>query len=424
MSDRSIASRRAAQRGITTLLLTSMILFLAALVTLALSRTALMEQRMAGNQIRHKQAFEAAQEGLDRSMVLLQSAPRGVDKNADNVADAGPLLAPVSGVGPSYYVAFCQPNSTATCPDTPGAPTCAAAVQPVNFNTPLVVACGWSDDLIGRTLITQRIGAITTLSAPPQNPLTAKGTTSLQGSSSVVNLFNNLTIWSGGSLTLTGSDPPAAPNACSTSTEYVCASDINNTGPDVMDADTALASLTNASMFENFFGVPTRAAFEKIASQTLAPAAFSTAAAGLRGESVVITGSVTLPNATIGTRERPVLLLVDGDLSFTGTPDVHGIVYVTPEGREVLDGISGLWCVGAGHRHPRLSIAGGDRHADADRAEHRGRAAAAVGQRAPADAADDAGALLRCHGGRELHGEAGGKRRPQALGIHPHGVPV
>jgi hypothetical protein len=346
MSNRSIASRRAAQRGITTLLLTSMILFLAALVTLALSRTALMEQRMAGNQIRHKQAFEAAQEGLDRSMVFLQSAPRGVDKDADDVADAGPLLAPVSGVGPSYYVAFCQPNSTATCPDTPGAPTCAAAVQPVNFNTPLVVACGWSDDLIGRTLITQRIGAITTLSAPPQNPLTAKGTTSLQGSSSVVNLFNNLTIWSGGSLTLTGSaktfvrnpslappaagtDPPAAPNACSTSTEYVCASDDNNTGPDVMDADTALASLTNASMFENFFGVPTRAAFEKIASQTLAPAAFSTAAAGLRGESVVITGSVTLPNATIGTRERPVLLLVDGDLSFTGTPDVHGIVYVT-----------------------------------------------------------------------------------------------
>ena len=35
----------------------------------------------------------------------------------------------------------------------------------------------------------------------------------------------------------------------------------------------------------------------------------------------------------------------------------EGIAYRTPEGREVLDGISGLWCVGAGHRHPRIAEA-------------------------------------------------------------------
>jgi beta-alanine--pyruvate transaminase len=34
-----------------------------------------------------------------------------------------------------------------------------------------------------------------------------------------------------------------------------------------------------------------------------------------------------------------------------------GIAYRTPDGREVLDGTSGLWCVGAGHRHPRISEA-------------------------------------------------------------------
>jgi beta-alanine--pyruvate transaminase len=32
----------------------------------------------------------------------------------------------------------------------------------------------------------------------------------------------------------------------------------------------------------------------------------------------------------------------------------EGVVYRTAEGREVLDGTSGLWCVGAGHRHPRI----------------------------------------------------------------------
>jgi beta-alanine--pyruvate transaminase len=35
----------------------------------------------------------------------------------------------------------------------------------------------------------------------------------------------------------------------------------------------------------------------------------------------------------------------------------QGIAYRTPEGCEVLDGTSGLWCVGAGHRHPRIAEA-------------------------------------------------------------------
>ena len=35
----------------------------------------------------------------------------------------------------------------------------------------------------------------------------------------------------------------------------------------------------------------------------------------------------------------------------------QGIAYRTPEGKEILDGTSGLWCVGAGHRHPRISAA-------------------------------------------------------------------
>jgi beta-alanine--pyruvate transaminase len=35
----------------------------------------------------------------------------------------------------------------------------------------------------------------------------------------------------------------------------------------------------------------------------------------------------------------------------------EGVAYRTPEGREVLDGTSGLWCVGAGHRHPHIVAA-------------------------------------------------------------------
>jgi beta-alanine--pyruvate transaminase len=35
----------------------------------------------------------------------------------------------------------------------------------------------------------------------------------------------------------------------------------------------------------------------------------------------------------------------------------EGMSYRTADGREILDGTSGLWCVGAGHRHPKIAEA-------------------------------------------------------------------
>lgn len=35
----------------------------------------------------------------------------------------------------------------------------------------------------------------------------------------------------------------------------------------------------------------------------------------------------------------------------------QGVYYQTADGKAILDGISGLWCVGAGHRHPKISEA-------------------------------------------------------------------
>src|SRR5260364_341953 len=32
----------------------------------------------------------------------------------------------------------------------------------------------------------------------------------------------------------------------------------------------------------------------------------------------------------------------------------EGMYYATPDGRRVLDAIAGLWCVNAGHCHPRI----------------------------------------------------------------------
>lgn len=329
------------QQGLSTLLFSIAILLLGIIFTVAVSRSSVMEQRMAGNQIRHKQAFEAAQAGMDAAIIHLTAAPQGVDKDSDGNVDVFPTT-----YGSNLYVAFCQPGSLVTCPDSPGNPVCGTALTATNFNTPLVASCGWSDDNLGRTLIQQGVGTVSAMSMNPNNPLTTKGALNVGGSANVVNYFTNLTVWSGGALTSIGNSgktfirnpavapppsgtvPPGPPTSCTTTTDYTCPTDKNNKGPDVIDSDPTLSTLSDTQMFQNYFGKDLATYRSSTSVQDITAAEVNTLA-GVRGQSVVIEGNTTLPNSTIGTREQPVILIVNGNLSFQGSPTVYGVVYVT-----------------------------------------------------------------------------------------------
>lgn len=332
------------QRGMTTLLVSVVILVLTTILVIFVSRAALVEQRMSANEIRHKQAFEAAQAGLDQAMVFMRTAPQGIDKDNNNVADAGPTA--VLSNGSSYFVAFCQPGTVIpACPDAPGYVACTGA-DLSNFNTPEVASCGWSDDGIGRQLVRQGMGTVSAMSRAPTNPLTSGGGVNVSGSANVVNYFNNLTVWSGGTLSsignagktfirnptvpppAAGTAPPAEPNSCSTSINYVCVTDKNTTGPDVIDNDPTLSSLSPENMFLNYFGRTLDEYKTQVASQVINAANIATIS-GVLGQSIVVNGNTTFPNSTIGSRERPVVLIIDGDVSFQGTPTIFGTVYVT-----------------------------------------------------------------------------------------------
>lgn len=332
------------QRGMTTLLVSVVILVLTTILVIFVSRAALMEQRMSANEIRHKQAFEAAQAGLDQAMVFMRTAPQGIDKNSDNVADAGPTT--TLSNGSTYYVSFCQPGTVVpACPDAPGYAACTGAALS-NFNTPLVVSCGWSDDNIAKQMVRQGMGTVSAMSRSPTNPLTTGGGVNVGGSANIVNYFNNLTVWSGGTLSSVGNAgktfirnpsvapppagtvPPGEPNSCSTSADYVCVTDKNTTGPDVIDNDPTLASLSANQMFLNYFG-RTLSEYKTQVATKLINAADINSISGALGQSIVVTGNTTFPNATIGSRDRPVVLIIDGDVSFQGTPTIYGTVYIT-----------------------------------------------------------------------------------------------
>lgn len=340
----SHSRRPTTQRGMTTLLVSVVILVLTTILVIFVSRAALVEQRMSANDIRHKQAFEAAQAGMDQAMVFMRTAPQGIDKNNDNVADAGPTA--VLTNGSSYFVSFCEPaTAIPACPDAPGYVACTGPSL-ANFNTPVVAACGWSDDAIARQQIRQGMGTVSAMSKSPTNPLTSGGGVNVTGSANVVNYFNNLTVWSGGALSSVGNAgktfvrnpnvppppantvPPAEPNSCSTSADYVCVTDKNTTGPDVIDSDPTLSSLSASQMFLNYFGRTLDEYKTQVASRVISAANVGTIA-GVLGQAIVINGNTTFPNSTIGSRERPVVLIVDGNIEFQGTPTIFGTVYVT-----------------------------------------------------------------------------------------------
>lgn len=357
--------------GVITLLTAVIILLMATVVVIAVSRTTVMEQRISGNQIRSRQASQAAEAGLNfgLSYVVTTTMPAGAlvptaatvapgatvptsaDKDNNSVADVIALTTLTSGTSNQYSVAFCDPTeglAAISCPDAPGAVSCTAA-PPTYLNKPRIVACGWSDDALGRAMISQGLGTLSAIPRGPTNPLAAKGAINVQGSATVTNYYNNLTVWSGGALTDIGNAgktfvrnpivpppdagvaPPAPPTTCATSTSYVCTTDKNSTGPDVIDSDPTLGNLTPALMFTNYFGVASLAVY-KATVATMPNVTNDTVGtlSGVLGQAIVVNGDLSSNmNFTIGSRDRPVVLIINGNWTGGGNTTIYGVVYVT-----------------------------------------------------------------------------------------------
>lgn len=373
------------QAGAITLLTSVIILMLATILVIAVSRTTLMEQRISGNQIRSRQASAAAEAGLNAGLAYLvatvmpphslptdpvptkatvtagDAVPAGGDKDnnnepdtytaADGVTDDSDLATLTDSTSNQYSVAFCDPAKNLTdisCPDAPGAVICTPAPA-IALNRPRVVACGWSDDGFGRSMVSQLVGVLKGINTGPSNPLTAKGEVNVQGSATVTNYFNNLTVWSGETLTKIGNAgktfvrkptvappmatvfPPPPPTSCSTSDDYVCTTDKNSTGPDVIDSDPTLSSLDPGEMFTNYFGVSSVAEYKTRATMPNITNASADTLNGVLGQAIVVNGNLTsnMSNFTIGSRDRPVVLVINGDWTGSGNTTIYGIVYVT-----------------------------------------------------------------------------------------------
>lgn len=358
-----ILPNRYFQTGSSTLLISILLLFAASIIVIGVSRTTIIEQRISANEMRARQAFEAAQTGIDHALDYLTATVSevvpGADRDNDNIADTVTALTYVSPA--TYRFAYCDPTSgSASCPDSVGAPICDllnnetnadGVSESVYLKTPLIASCGWSDDAVGRRLIRQNAGTVPAIKSGPTSPLITKGPVNVTGSATITNYYNNLTIWSGGSLTSIGNSgktyirnpnleppndtyPPPESNdnncgASSNSQCYVQVTDKTTIGPDVIAKDPSLNSLTDALMFQNFLGANDIKDYRNnIATMDIKNSEVDILDDGdVKGQSVVIEGNTTLPNGTIGSRDRPVVLIINGDWQ-GGNVTVYGVVYV------------------------------------------------------------------------------------------------
>lgn len=342
----------ARQRGMVSLLISLVLLVGITVVVLVTAHTTAKEQRLSANDMRAKAAFETTQAGLDVALSYFNS-DGGMDQDDDGTADTLTATKVTlngsdgNAVG-SYQVAFCD---QATDPDTLDCDSVNACTPPSDLDQALVFACGWSDDETAVQRMVQTVERRPAISDPPTNPLSSRGGVNVSGSATVTNYFNNLTIWTGQSIDNIGNSgktyirdpdiatpsqdtvPPDPPTTCTDDGTYICTTDKNTTGPDVIANDTSISSLTTERYFENYFDATPSQYREYQTTMEVndndASLPDVSSLDGVTREVIWVEDDADFAsNTTIGTRDDPVVLIVNGDASAAGTVEVNGFMYV------------------------------------------------------------------------------------------------
>lgn len=349
------------QQGVATLVVVQFLVLAVVLVLMYTNRGAILEQRLSANDVRARQAFAAANAGIDHALAHMQNG--GIDHDSDDAADAlnsVTLTNTSSGASPVpsfYQVTYCDP--TAALPACPSAHTGAmACTAPTDFSKVAAVSCGWSDDDTSVQRISQILEGTASTAGTAAAPLVSRGVANLlTGGASILNYFNDLTVWSGQSLlgqsntgkTFTrdiASQAVADPDfnfrnvgtspACNNPPNgYTCSTQGSSLGHDTIVGDTNLASLSSDAFFAKFFGKSPTVYRDSVATWKVdltgslsSPDSTSVSTVeGKDGQVVWVEGNMDL--VQLGSLDRPSILIVNGNLNLSSNPTVYGLVYVT-----------------------------------------------------------------------------------------------
>ena len=331
---------RTRQRGVATLV-TAVVLMLAVFgISYVVSEIVINEKQIAANDWRAKEAFHAAQAGIEYGRTL-----------GDDTASCGsPLSPPVALGSGTFEVEVCVVSGA------------------VGLYT--IQSIGWSQDSSVKRTINAAIGRLPAEVNPPNVPIVAKGGLGLTGNVKAVNNYEPLTVWSGQEFGINGS----ANTYITLDGNSNQLSSIKNPGgdnvygPDVITGDVNLASATATEILSSFFNVASVASyatgsfdisqtgnydvetdytekntyysgssvtFSAPANGTIPEEAFDAweASSGREWESLEAEADIPSVNVDLssgdrylGTPSNPVLIAVNGTLTFNGSPTIFGVI--------------------------------------------------------------------------------------------------
>ena len=370
MPGRSLCGRRR-QRGVATLVITVLLFFTMLLASVYLNRNLVFEQRSSANQYRATQAFEAAEAGLEWATAQLNSNARiGADclsaaapatsfrdrfvahdratsrfagRNWGSAGATAPLQAACVRAGTGWSCA---------CPSD-GAPALAAStadnapafiLQFLGGDRPGVlrvvstgcsslagVCAGTSADARNRPDATAKVevsfGLLSAIATLPVAALTARG--AVDAGNAALGLHNpdpasGVAVHAGTTVT--------APLARFTSPAGA------SLATAIVEGDSDLAALPSERLFTSLFGIDKLAWKNQPVVRRIACTGDCTDPlvgaidVGIVNPMLWVTSSAGAPvrivgPATLGTPERPVVIVVDGPLQLSGAVRVHGVLY-------------------------------------------------------------------------------------------------
>jgi len=346
------------QRGVASLLVSLVILTVITAITLYTAKNMLTEQKLSNNDYRARQAFEAAEAGLNAAIQYLDN---GRNRNADTCADPNnpvdtePCMT-VDGTSDADPIFDSNGDGTAdTNTLTVGQTQATVEVTELNGGLTLRIRSeGVSDDNTAKRVVTQDIVALNPFPNLPDNPLTTRGQLAVNGSATVYNPEGHSTIWSGNGVELGSNNATATEVADVTDPGYPSCMDTPMTcntipssnkvtiGLDVIENDSSLAALTDDEFFENFFGYnPTTYLADYVTIPTT-PANAQADSHLTTGEVIWVEGDANLSGVTVGcevavtgsnvcpeSQTIPTIVIVNGNLTVTGTSKFYGILYTT-----------------------------------------------------------------------------------------------
>jgi len=318
-------------------------------VTLITGKSVITQTEINANDLRSAEALSNANSALDYGRAYFDDggpAQNDADLWADGDSDGHPVELDFTEASPwqnadrtqQFFFSLNDGN---------------CAPGEADANTVLVVAEGWSDDNIGYRRIESCVSAIPIFGPEtPKQPMVSRGSVALTGNYTLINRYFNTTIWSGEDATLGMSSSAATylrhhdvevgdlvrtqiedPTTNNTYTSEPITDRDKGNGVDTIGNDPNLRSLTADECFENFFfddreTVKSLAEFDTLASLAASEAGGIAWISDGDDDDLTFVDAQIAAGDTYGSPERPVVIVIDGNLQLSGGPTIYGMLYV------------------------------------------------------------------------------------------------